>query len=296
MKTKLKMKNEKKEALGVKEFVFRRKKKGLYTLVFVAGLPGSGKSYSCIRLGEIATKMLTGKNTFHASNIFDDFVSLVKFVRDAKPEEVNVGVIEEASVLFPSRRAMARENVDINRVLDTARKKQIILFANAPLWPSIDSHMRSLGNFYLETLAINKKEKKVIAKPLILQTNPRSGKTYYHRPTVSGREVHRTWIGKPHDDVVKEYERQKDNFLDNVYSKAIHKKRKKEEKLKKEMGNANKDKFTEEELKIWHKRFNEKKTLQQIARELGYKSRSTINRKLDKIKHKLSPEERNKDD
>jgi len=232
---KTKMKNEKKEALGIKEFVYKRKKKGLYTLVFVAGLPGSGKSYSCIRLGEIITKMLTGENKFKHHNVFDNFVNLVQFVKGANPNEVNVGVIEEASVLFPSRRAMARENVDVNRVLDTARKKQVVLLANAPLWPSIDSHMRSLGNFYLETLAINKRDNKVIAKPLILQTNPRSGKTYYHRPTVNGREVHRTWIGKPDEAIIEKYEDRKNKFLDKIYEKAIYRKQKKNKELQKEM-------------------------------------------------------------
>ncbi|MFW6130499.1 MAG: hypothetical protein ACOC56_04870 [Atribacterota bacterium] len=275
------------EAFAVKQFICKRKKKGLYTLVFVTGLPGTGKSYSCIRLGEILSKQLNAKKPFSADNIFDDFVSLVKFIKNAKPNEINIGVIEEVSVLFPSRRSMAGENVDINRVLDTARKKQVILLANAPLWPTIDSHMRALGNLYVETLGIDKQKKRIICKPLILQTNPHSGKTYKHTPGFRGRDINRIYFNKPSQEIIEEYEKRKDDFMDDVYEKAIHRQSKKEKKLKKEMGNKIEQPFTAEDLEIYRLKYKENKSQQEIADILGYSAQASISNKLRKIKKKM---------
>lgn len=277
------------EGLGVVDLICNRKKKGLYTLIFVAGLPGTGKSSSCIRLAELISKRLTGENQITEDNIFDDFLGLVGFIRKAKPEEVNIGVIEEASVLFPSRRAMSGENVDINRVLDTARKKQVILLANAPLWNSIDTHMRALGNIYIETLSIDQKNSFVICKPLGLQTNPKSGKTYYHYMSVKGREIHRVLIGKPNKETWERYEKRKDAFMDKVYQKAIHRNKKKMDKEEKEIGiyfnKKENQPFTARELEMYDLIYKKDWTQKQVAARFGI-SRPRISQILNNMRKK----------
>ena len=121
------------EADVIVDYIVKRKKQGLYTLTFASGLPGSGKSSQCQRIAELVSIALTGENKITEDNIFDSLLGLLKFIQEAKPNEVNIGVIEEISVLFPSRRAMAADNVAIGKILDTARKKEVILFANAPI-------------------------------------------------------------------------------------------------------------------------------------------------------------------
>ena len=208
------------EADLVVNYIADRKKKGLYSLVLVPGLPGSGKSSQCCRLGEKITEQLTGKNTFTAKHITDNFLGFVRFVRDAKPDEVNVIVVEEISVLFPSRRAMSGENVDLAKVLDTCRKKQVIILANAPIWTSIDSHMRSMANIYIQAMKVYKKAQIVYSKFYKLQTDPRTGKTYTHNFKRNNKDVNRMWTGTCDPDVWAEYEGKKDSFLEEIYNKA----------------------------------------------------------------------------
>ena len=209
--------NELPEADVVINYIKRRKKRGLYTLILTTGLPGTGKSSIDIRLAELTSLELTGKNIITEANIIDDVLGLIKFLKDANEKEVCIGVIEEISVLFPSRRAMSHDNVVVGKLLDTARKKQVILFANAPIFPAIDSHMRVLGNIYIETLRINKIEMVVIAKALRMQTNPGSGKTYFHWLKRKRKEVHRIFVRKPNSETWECYEKRKDRFLDELY-------------------------------------------------------------------------------
>jgi len=218
------------EADLVVDYIINRKKKGLYTLALVSGLPGTGKTSTCFRLGELITKKVLGENQMKASNVVDSFLDLTKAVMNSKPEELNIFVVEEVSVLFPSRRAMAGVNVDLARLLDTARKKQVILLANAPIWSSIDSHMRALGNIYIETKKIYRMEKIVVSKFFRLQTNPRTGKTYTHSFMRDGRTVKRMHTKMPNEEQWQLYEHRKDDFMEKLYSSLVHREQKRIDK------------------------------------------------------------------
>ncbi len=218
------------EADLVVNYIIDRWKKGLYSLVLVGGLPGTGKSSTCIRLAELTQMKLTGENNFKVDNVLDSFLDLIKFVKNAKPDKVCTGVVEEVSVLFPGRRAMSSENVDVAKLLDTARKKKVILFANAPIYPSIDSHMRALGNVYIQTIKIYKKAELVFSKCYKIQTNPATGKTYTHNFKRGVKDVNRMYTLKPSKETWEDYEGKKDKFLDELYSKAEARAMRKQEK------------------------------------------------------------------
>ncbi len=233
-------------------YTIQRYKKGLGTTIFCIGLPGTGKSSVSMRLGELITKEIHKEREIDIHNIVDSLVGLLGFVRAVKgPGEVVV--VEELSVLFPSRRAMAKDNVSIGKILDTLRKKQVILIANAPLLLGMDSHVRALGDILIETLRINKKEKVVVSKALRLQTNPRSGKTYLHRFQRDGREVHRIYTRMPDLKLWNEYEERKDKFLDDLYERLKFEAEAKDKKLLKEMGKIKvvRD-LTAKELRAYH--------------------------------------------
>ena len=218
------------EADVIINYIKARKKRGLYTLVLTTGLPGTGKSSIDMRLAELVSIELAGKNIITEENVIDDILGLIKFIKNANEKEVCIGVVEEISVLFPSRRALSHDNVVVGKLLDTARKKQIILFANAPIFPAIDKHMRCLGNLYVETLRINRTEKVVVAKALRMQTNPGSGKTYFHWLKRKRKEVHRIFVRKPSSETWKSYEKRKDKFLDELYEELKAKTMKKQGK------------------------------------------------------------------
>ncbi len=211
-----------------------RHRKGLINVIHVVGLPGTGKSWGCIRLGELISERLHGKNEMTSKRIVDNLLDLLKFIRQVK-KRGEVVVVEEAGVLFDSRRAMSGENVDAGKIFDTLRKKGVIVIMNNPISRDLDSKLVRLSTLMLQTVSLNKTEERVLIKPLRLQTNPDTGKTYRHRLKQDGKEVHRCWLGKPNEETTNEYEQMKDSFLNNLYDVLVAKQEKKKEKVMQEL-------------------------------------------------------------
>jgi hypothetical protein len=215
--------------------IIQRLQKGLYTHMLVTGLPGTGKSSFGCRRAEVLFEKIHGYKGFTSDDIVDSLLGLLERIQKIKkPGEIIL--IEEVSVLFPSRRSMTSDNVAIGRVLDTCRKRQVILISNAPLFPSIDSHMRAMSHILVETLRVNRTQKVVIAKTWRLQTNPFSGKTYRHRFQRNGREVALVYSKEANRDIWNQYESKKDAFLVTLYARLKSKAIKSEEKANKEAG------------------------------------------------------------
>jgi len=262
---------KKPEADLVVQHAVNRYNQGLYSLKLIQGLPGTGKSSVCFRTAELIEEAFKGKKKV-TKKVIENLKTLAEFAMNAKEDEVWIGIVEEVSTLFPSRRAMAGENVDLARILDTIRKKKAILLANAPIWTSIDSHMRCMGTVYIETLKIYKTSKIVVSKMYKLQTNPGSGKTYLHSFSRNGRDVKRMYTRMPNLETWKAYELQKDIFMQKLYERIKLRAEKRETKENKELGivdrKATPKPLTERELRVYNMRTNEKKTFKEMAKEL----------------------------
>lgn len=254
----------------VVRYINKRYKTGLNTNIYVIGLSGTGKSSTSQRLSE---KIIEDRGEDNEVRIVDSFLGLLKAVINSKSGDIII--IEEVSVLFPSKRAMAEENVNVGKVLDTCRKRNLCIISNAPLWPSIDSHMRAMGHLLIETLKIVIKYQIVISKFHRLQTNPLTGKTYRHTMQRSGRDINRLFTKKPNQEKWDKYERDKDKFMDELYKTMEFKQKKKKEKLDKEMGitRPSMRSLTEKELRV-HQLVNVKSMkVAEVAKETGVTER-----------------------
>ncbi len=265
------------------DYVEQRHKKGLNTTILVTGLSGTGKSSVCQRLGELISLRIHGENLLTINSISDSLLSLLSSIRGVKVLGIPL-VSEELSVLFPSRRAMSKENVSIGKVMDTIRKKQIILLANAPIFISIDSHMRAMGHILLETLYINKTQNVVVFKGWKLQTAPHTGKTYRHKFTRRDRDVALFFTKKPNTEVWKQYESNKDKFVEELYSKLEHEEKIKKKKLEKSMRviNPSIKNFSKRDLKI-HDLVNKKGMKQTEVAKIVDLSGARINQILNNL-------------
>lgn len=273
------------ESTVIIDHVMTRYRSGLYTFILTTGLPGTGKSSKQQRLGELILARLK-RRELKVDDIVDSLLEFVRRLRKVRrPGEVIV--IEEMSVLFPSRRAMSRDNVDIARILDTVRKKQVILLANAPLYNAIDSHVRAMANVLTETLKINKTKKVVIYKGWRLQTNPGSGKTYRHTFQRGGRDVKRMFTRQPNKEVWIMYEYKKDKFMDKIYERIETESQERETKLekKKDTHITKNLPLTEKERLAYIMRYEEKMTMKDIAVKMGV-SAGTISQRLSKVRQK----------
>lgn len=265
------------------EHIHKRLKKGLYTHVPVTGLPGTGKSSTCQRLAELFYEKLGGNRRLKQEDIVD---SLLKFMRRLKKVKKpgTVIIIEEISVLFPSRRAMAKDNVAIGRVLDTCRKKQVILFSNAPIWTSIDSHIRAMSHILIETQKIVKKAEVVVYKSWRLQTAPHTGKTYRHRFTRNGRDISLFYTKKPSPEIWDEYEKGKDEFMDNLYEELEADAKKKQDKRDKLIGAHLKGQIMKKPDEMHKRRWELKQQLGTLAAVARYEgcNESSASRSINK--------------
>ncbi len=263
-----------------------RNKQGLNSNVFIIGLSGTGKSSTSLRLAEkIQKQRLEDTGIEHKIYICDSLLELLRAVRGSKTE--GIVIIEEVSVLFGSRRAMAGENVAIGKVLDTCRKRRLTIISNAPIWTSIDAHMKAMGNFLVETLRINTREKVVISKFFRLQPNPSSGKVYTHRMQRHGLDVSRMFTRMPDQELWDAYEKQKDIFMDKLYQKLEVEQLVKEKKANKLIDKPQPiiKQLTERELQV-HDLCNRQELTQYKCAEMLGLSQGRINQILKNINQK----------
>ena len=263
------------EADVVVRYVNLRSRQGLGTNIFVIGLPGTGKSSTSLRISELIrderVKASEGKEKPNIT-ISTNQIEFVSNTLNAKMGDVLV--IEEVSVLFPSRRAMSSENVDIAKIFDTIRKKKLCIICNAPIWTTIDNNMKAMAHVLIETLSVIKTQGVVVSKFFRIQTNPSSGKIYKHTMQRNGMDVARMVTSMPNSDIWREYELKKDGFMTELYERLLHNAQKKKDKLDKEMGKKVVEKvqvkeLTKRELEV-HTLYNiNKLTQQEVAEKLG---------------------------
>ncbi len=250
------------------KYTIQRFHKGLYSLILVTGLPGTGKSSTSQRYAELIYEV-DGNKKFKADDVVDSLLQLLRRIKKIK-KAGEIIVIEEVSVLFPSRRAMSRDNVDIARILDTIRKKRVILISNAPIFKTIDSHFRSMANILVETIRINKTSKVVVSKAWKLQTNPGSGKTYKHTFTRNGLDVKRMFTYAPNKDTWELYEQKKDDFMDKLYDRLEIEAESREKKLdKKKPLVLDVESLTEQQREVYELCIKQKIEQKQVAKRLG---------------------------
>jgi gluconate kinase len=280
-------------------YVFNRWKKGLFPVVKLIGLSGTGKSYASVRMAQkVKQKIIeedNGRNLYDTSaicpdDIVTDLLGLIRAIRFAT-KKGKIVVIEEVSTLFNTRRAMAGDNVDIGKILDTARKKGMILFANYPINKTADSHFERMCCMEIQTMKLLKKKGICIVKPMILQTNPATAKTYHHYVhDNNGNEIAVSYLKAPEGDVMIEYEKKKDKFMDDLYERLEHRQVKKLEKENKDMGKPQIIKevsrpLTPKELDVYNECMLNRKTMSQYAREHGLHP-ETVRRRLLNVRKK----------
>lgn len=229
----VKMETHEKESTVILEYILRRIRKGLGVNALIIGPPGIGKSYVCLRIGESIHNALFNEKFDVKTHVVYDLPSAFRFVRNVT-RKGEVLVIEEVSVIASARRSMATENVTLNYLLDTVRKKQVILLLNGPHIKAIDKHIQRMSHMLIECLRINKKEKLTTIKAFTLTNSQDTGKVYKHRFRFGTREVHRSFFYIPSKEIREDYEVIKSEFMEGLYKRM-------EEKNEKKMGRENKE-------------------------------------------------------
>jgi len=226
-------------------------------------------STSSSSAGERLSEKINNGKKFCAEDIVDSFLDLLGRIRKVdRPGEIIM--VEEVSVLFGARRSMSGDNVAVGKILDTIRKKQIVLIANAPIYQTIDSHMRAMADVLIECQRVLRSKGVVIAKAWKLQTNPHTGVTYRHTFRRENRKVRLFYSRQCDPQIWMQYEKDKDKFIDELYERLMRKAEVQQMKENKELRMPGKDiKFTdrqEEVMECWKQGLVK---LQDIGDKLG---------------------------
>lgn len=231
-----------KEAEVLINYLKYRFKRGYSTLILVIGGRGTGKSSTCYRLSEIINEELNplrekiGLGKKELGTMADSHLKFMSFVKHS--ELGDDCILEEISVLYPSRRAMGEENVAISKVFDIIRKKRLIIFANCPVALTADKNIRLSANVLLKTYKIIKSEEVVLSQMWKQQPNYFKGDVFPHKFTKNGKVLDFMYTKMPNKETWKGYEGDKDTFIDEEYDKLIKKAENKRDKELKELGYA----------------------------------------------------------
>ena len=256
------------EADVIVKYINSRFKKGLNTNIFVIGLSGTGKSSTTIRIPELCMAQRPTENL--KLYIVDSLLSLIEAIKQAKHGDF-IG-IEEVSVLFPSRRSMSSENVAVGKIFDTIRKKKLCIIANAPLFTSVDKHIKAMMQVLIQTMKVYSSYGVVVSKFFRLQTDPSSGKIYKHTMLRDHKDIKKMITRMPNSETWAKYESDKDNFMEVLYERLKQEALKKEGRKKEVLQPKVRD-LTQRELEVHTLRNVKGLKTEEVAKKLGISTR-----------------------
>lgn len=178
----------------------------------VTGETGSGKSYSCLRLGEMLDPDFDERNVCFTP---EEFMNLING-KEKKLKRGSVIVFDELQVSLSHMDYQTLQAKLLNYVLQTFRHRNFICFMTTPHFEMVNRTARRLFHGRIETVSVNHVKKVCSLKPFLLQINQRTGKVYekYLRVAKDGmvapvRRLNLRLASKP---LIKRYEEKKDRF------------------------------------------------------------------------------------
>lgn len=187
----------------------------------IVGRPGSGKSYLSMYLALMFDANFSPKQSvvFNAG----DFANIVQ--RRDLPKGFVI-IIDDSGLTAGSTDAMTKEVKAISKIMQSIRSRNLIIILNLPNFFLLAKNVRTLLEYYLEPVKINREQKICHAKIRLLKINPLTGEVYRYSPIQVKKEKH--WTGynqikkykittlafpKIPDHIAKEYEALKEEKM-----------------------------------------------------------------------------------
>jgi predicted Zn-ribbon and HTH transcriptional regulator len=182
----------------------------------VLGMSGTGKSFSGIRLCEMLDP------NFDVSRIIftpQDFMKLIN--SDIAPGSAILA--DEIGSWLSSRDWQTTQNKLMSIVLETYRYRRLIVVWTVPHARMVDRNLRDMCHVIVETIAVDRKNDKCLAKFKYHKTNPLTGNEvniFPRKRREDGQIVTLTTIkfNRPSKEIEKAYLRKKDEHMKGVYA------------------------------------------------------------------------------
>lgn len=216
-------------------YIKNRIKNNKNFLGFVSGATGSGKTYSSIQL------CFECDPTFNQERVVFNGLELMTLITSGKLKTGSAICFEEVGVAMDAKQWQSKTNRLLSHLVQTFRHRNYILFFNSPFIDFVDASIRKLFHAEFETTRIDTKKEVCILKPKLIQYNAKKKKFYYKRLRMFTPEglvpIDTLPIKKPSEDIIKWYEKRKDEYSDElqreIYSelRKIHDKKTKKKEL-----------------------------------------------------------------
>ena len=178
------------------------------------GQTGSGKSWSMIRFCEMIDPNFNINNIVFSSSEFMDLLN------SGILKKGSCILFEEGQVSMDRRSWYSISNKMINYILSTFRHLNLSVIFTTPELTYIDSNSVKLFHCYLETEHIDFNNDTSTIRPKLIQTDHRTGKTYYKYLRVfMDNRIHildRLILKKANKQLLAQYEIKKKQFTENL--------------------------------------------------------------------------------
>jgi DNA-binding CsgD family transcriptional regulator len=211
---------EKKQEAGIiLKYIESKMRNNKNFLSVVTGSTGSGKSYSCLRLGELWYEYYFNGKKFPHQNICFSVEDLIKRLRGGKLKKGDLLIAEEIGISANAKNFQSKTNKALQFILQSFRSLNIIVLFNVPHFSFFDKTARMLMHSHMQTQRIDTDKQVCILKPYFLSISQNSGKIYSKWLRVknirTGQIIRITTLSlkKPSEELIKPYEEMKDRFV-----------------------------------------------------------------------------------
>ncbi len=204
---------------GFETSIRKRLRDNKNAIIIITGETGGGKSYSALKMAEeFDSNFSIDRCVFTAK----DFL---KLVGKSKLKKGNVVIWDEVGIEMDARDFWKDKNKLISYALESFRYMNLILILTVPSLSFVDSKLRKLIHYLVESKRVDIKNERVLVKVFKVEHSPRSqtGKVYQKYLRFKGARITKTYIGKPSKGIIDLYEKKKQKFLSKLYKESYDK-------------------------------------------------------------------------
>jgi len=190
--------------------------------VLICGPPGTGKTYTGIRIAEMLDR------NFTADKIVFDTLDLIETLESCKAREF---IIYDEAEAFSSRQSQRSENIVLSKIIAMMRFTQMNIIYCLPHMKMIDINARRVILNYLHTIPFNRRrcplwmrnKSGVFWYDIRMPRIPMPGNDMepsFTYPWVKGEQVSKVWFLKADPTILEEYERAKGRLWNKTLKSA----------------------------------------------------------------------------
>lgn len=189
--------------------------KGQGRNIFITGDPGSGKSNTSMAIALEVAKLL-GKPFTTKNIVFDSLTFTETYNNKKKTPEGSSLIYEEAGVGNNSKNSQNQVQKKYNQMLQTIRKRGILVIFNAPDLSFLDKDARKLLHYWFKTEKHDLTNKQITVSPYVVQVDQRTGNILYPYPVYDGMQLTKIIVPYVPPKYYKAYEKMEIQYKDDL--------------------------------------------------------------------------------